>query len=274
MVQWLAPLDLLFNLFLITALYLTVVRGINVARAEPWIVFLIWVLPAIASAILLSIGGIFGPAGAWCWVTLEHFNLRISVLYAWVWTGFVLMLTMEALVIRRLRVLAQVAARVPGTPVQARLQQHRFTSGMYLKLSYCTSFWFCGWRTWACWEGQEGLHTPHMGVRCWWLTDPLIYIVTWTPSTVNRILERFNMALVDNSTAFAAQLFSIQTGGFLFFMLFLRNNWGTLRRVPAPPTPTVTTALLSSQCDAHSAGDPRPALPLHHSGGHSRMTDP
>ena len=45
-------------------------------------------------------------------------------------------------------------------------------------------------------------------------------MISWTPASVNRIIESTSSAVADNTASFACQLFFVQFGGFMFACLF------------------------------------------------------
>lgn len=47
---------------------------------------------------------------------------------------------------------------------------------------------------------------------------PITYVISWLPSTVNRVLEGINRSLINSTAPWAAQLFSVQLGGFLYVL--------------------------------------------------------
>ena len=49
-------------------------------------------------------------------------------------------------------------------------------------------------------------------------------MITWTPATVNRVCEAIAPRITNNTTAFSAQMFFVQSGGFLFALLFVGSR--------------------------------------------------
>lgn len=54
--------------------------------------------------------------------------------------------------------------------------------------------------------------------------DSVVYMITWTPATVNRVCEAIAPEVTNNTTAFSAQMFFVQSGGFLFAVLFVASR--------------------------------------------------
>ena len=145
MVQWIAPMDLLFNCFMLIALYMRVVHDFRVETVkylEPAVSFCVWVVPAIVSACVLASSDLYGPAGAWCWV-MDDFAARLALLYGWIWGGFVIMLTMQLLMVLHLRKHdVHDTRRVAGAALKGRLDQLKFA--FYFKMAFCASWAFVG----------------------------------------------------------------------------------------------------------------------------------
>ena len=139
-IQWLAPMDLLLNLLLLSWLYLRVCHDVRVESSrnvEPLAYFLVWTVPAGASAVLLTQTDLYGPAGAWCWVEPNNLWDRVATLYLWVWAGFVVMMILQLLLVCHLRRHKVPPGANDRASLSLQAQLDELKRGFYAKLAAC-----------------------------------------------------------------------------------------------------------------------------------------
>lgn len=91
LVQWIMPVEVILNIFLVISLYLRVTSNVRTEKAEPYVCAAAWLAPGIFAIILLLLDS-YAPAGAWCWIGANTFLLRLGALYIEVWVGFAVVL--------------------------------------------------------------------------------------------------------------------------------------------------------------------------------------